>query len=179
MTAPPLERVGDTVRVQPNRLPRPDWTLLAPGALTLGVTLYGITAASYWRDEAATLDATHRPFTALLAMLANVDAVHGAYYLLTWPLVHVLGTSEIVLRLPSASAPGHRPPTVGGRSRPILADPRTGQLGVPSGNRRTSRQHPTTALHGGDLVAGLVHLRHCAKLLSVLVSLRGGSVRSC
>jgi mannosyltransferase len=37
-------------------------------------------------------------------MLTNVDAVHGAYYLLMWPVVHTFGTAEIVLRLPALLA---------------------------------------------------------------------------
>jgi len=41
---------------------------------------------------------------ALLAMLTNVDAVHGAYYLLVWPLVHTIGGGELTLRVPAALA---------------------------------------------------------------------------
>jgi mannosyltransferase len=41
---------------------------------------------------------------ALLRMLTNVDAVHGAYYLLMWPVVHTFGTAEAVVRLPSVLA---------------------------------------------------------------------------
>ena len=37
-------------------------------------------------------------------MLGNVDAVHGAYYLMMWPIEHVLGPGALVLRLPSAVA---------------------------------------------------------------------------
>ena len=37
-------------------------------------------------------------------MLGNVDAVHGAYYLMMWPVEHVLGSGALVLRLPSAVA---------------------------------------------------------------------------
>jgi hypothetical protein len=53
-----------------------------------------------WRDEAATM----RPLPALLGMLTNVDAVHGAYHLLVWPLVHTIGGSELTLRVPAALA---------------------------------------------------------------------------
>jgi mannosyltransferase len=65
---------------------------------------WNLGTASYWRDEAATLDAEARSVPALLRMLTNVDAVHGAYYLLMWPVVHTFGTTEIVLRLPSLLA---------------------------------------------------------------------------
>jgi mannosyltransferase len=72
--------------------------------LTFVVTLWGITASSYWRDEAATLVAVQRPFGQLLRMLGNIDAVHGAYYVLMWVVVRLGGTGEIVTRLPSALA---------------------------------------------------------------------------
>jgi mannosyltransferase len=71
--------------------------MLATGSWHLGTP-------SYWRDEAATLDAESRSIPALLHMLSNVDAVHGAYYLLMWPIVHTFGTSELALRLPSLLA---------------------------------------------------------------------------
>jgi mannosyltransferase len=78
--------------------------LALPGAATLAITLWGITGASYWRDEAATLSAAQRPLGNLVQMLGNIDAVHGAYYLLIWVLVRLGGTGELVTRLPSAVA---------------------------------------------------------------------------
>ncbi len=78
--------------------------LALPGLATFAVTIWGIGRASFWRDEAATLSATHRPFPELIRMLGHVDAVHGAYYLLMWPLVHLVGAGEVVVRLPSAMA---------------------------------------------------------------------------
>ncbi len=80
------------------------WVWVLPGLATFAVTMWGIGSASFWRDEAATVSATRRPLPALLRMLGHVDAVHGAYYLLMWPLAHVVGTSEVVMRLPSAAA---------------------------------------------------------------------------
>lgn len=73
-----------------------------PPVLALLVVTWRITAASYWRDEAATVSAVHRPLPALMRMLAHVDAVHGAYYLIMWPVAKVAGTGEIAMRLPSA-----------------------------------------------------------------------------
>lgn len=81
---------------------RADWAVLAPGFVTFAVMLTGITGASFWTDEAATVSAIRRSLPQLLALLRNVDAVHGLYYLLLWPVAHVFGTSEITLRLPSA-----------------------------------------------------------------------------
>jgi mannosyltransferase len=78
--------------------------LLAPPIATLALVLLGIGSASFWRDEAATLTATRRPFPELLRMLGHVDAAHGAYYILLWPVTHLAGTSEFVMRLPSAIA---------------------------------------------------------------------------
>ena len=88
---------------RPGRL-RADRVLLVPALIMLIIGAWALGTPSYWRDEAATLDAEARSVPALLRMLTNVDAVHGAYYLLMWPVVHTFGTSEIVLRLPSLLA---------------------------------------------------------------------------
>lgn len=80
------------------------WARLLPPLAGLVVYLWGITTPSFWRDEAATIAAVQRPYPDLLAMLGHVDAVHGLYYSIMWPLVHLFGPSELVLRLPSALA---------------------------------------------------------------------------
>jgi mannosyltransferase len=80
------------------------WVAVLPGLVTFAVTMWGIGWASFWRDEAATSSATGRPLPALVRMLGHVDAVHGAYYLLMWPIAHLLGTGEVAMRLPSAVA---------------------------------------------------------------------------
>ncbi|HEX6857169.1 MAG TPA: glycosyltransferase family 39 protein [Streptosporangiaceae bacterium] len=80
------------------------WLAAGPPLLTLLLGLWGITGSSYWRDEAATLAATGRPFGRMIAMLGHVDAVHGAYYVLMWPVVRLGGTGELTTRLPSALA---------------------------------------------------------------------------
>ena len=98
-----------------------------PALLTLAVTLWGIGSASFWRDEAATLTATRRSLPEMIRMLTRVDAVHGAYYLLMWPLAHLFGTSEFVMRLPSAiamAAAAFGTAVIGRR----LGSPRTGLL---------------------------------------------------
>lgn len=76
----------------------------APPLATLAATLWGITASSYWRDEAATMVAVQRPFGQLLRLLGQVDAEHGAYYMMMWLVVRVGGTGELATRLPSALA---------------------------------------------------------------------------
>lgn len=80
------------------------WLAAGPPLLTLALALWGITGPSYWRDEAATLAATERTFVRMIAMLGHVDAVHGAYYVLMWPVVRLGGTAELTTRLPSALA---------------------------------------------------------------------------
>ncbi len=73
-----------------------------PAIVALAMMLWGIGTPSYSRDEAATLSAVQRPFPDLIRMLSSIDAVHGAYYVVLWPLVHAFGTSGLVTRLPSA-----------------------------------------------------------------------------
>lgn len=82
----------------------PIWALLLPPLTVLALALLNIQTPSYWRDEAATMAAVKRPFGDLIFMLGNVDAVHGAYYTMVWPLAHLFGTGELVMRLPSALA---------------------------------------------------------------------------
>ena len=82
----------------------PVWMWFLPPLVMLAMGLWNITGASYWRDEGATLTALHRSFPQLLRMLRNVDAVHGAYYVIMWPLVHAFGTGPVVTRLPSVLA---------------------------------------------------------------------------
>lgn len=82
----------------------PIWALLLPPLAALLFSLWNITVPSYWRDEAATMAALKRPFGDLIRMLGNVDAVHGAYYIIMWPLAHLFGTGELVMRLPAALA---------------------------------------------------------------------------
>src|SRR5215469_11813387 len=89
---------------QPRYQAGPIWARWLPPAVAFLVSLWGITAPSFWRDEAATIAAVKRPLGDLIKMLGNVDAVHGAYYLMMWPLEHVFGPSALVMRFPSAVA---------------------------------------------------------------------------
>jgi mannosyltransferase len=84
----------------------PRWTTWLPAIAGFLISVVGSERPSYWRDEAATLAAIRRPLGDLVRMLGNVDAVHGAYYLMMWPVEHVLGSSPIVMRAPSAVAVG-------------------------------------------------------------------------
>jgi ABC-2 type transport system permease protein len=78
--------------------------LALPSFVMFIVGLWRISGPSFWRDEAATMSAIRRPLPVLWQMLGKTDVVHGAYYLLMWPLVRVLGTSELGARLPSVVA---------------------------------------------------------------------------
>jgi len=80
------------------------WMMAVPAVVTFVIMLWGITGASYWRDEAATMSAAQRPLGNLFRTLGNIDAVHGAYYLLIWVMVRLGGSGELVTRLPSAVA---------------------------------------------------------------------------
>lgn len=105
--APGLGAVIETGQVWPARRAfdaGPRWARYLPTIIALAFAMFGITRPSYWRDEAATIAAVRRPFGDLITMLGNVDAVHSLYYLLMWPVEHVLGPGELVLRLPSAVA---------------------------------------------------------------------------
>jgi mannosyltransferase len=96
-----------------------------PPAATFVIMLWGITGASYWRDEAATMSAAQRPFGNLLRTLGNIDAVHGAYYVIIWVMVRLGGTGELVTRLPSAVAMAGAAAAVAALGRRLIS-PRAG-----------------------------------------------------
>src|SRR5215472_9589601 len=104
-----LGQPGAEVVAAPEAAPKPydagpAWARWLPPAVALVISLWHITRPSFWRDEAATISAVRRPLGDLIRMLGNVDAVHGAYYLMMWPIEHILGSGALVLRLPSAIA---------------------------------------------------------------------------
>jgi mannosyltransferase len=82
----------------------PGWMLIVGPVITLAVMLWGASARPYWGDEADTVSAVSRSVPQLIRLLGHVDAVHGLYYLLLWPVVRVAGVSEFATRLPSAVA---------------------------------------------------------------------------
>jgi mannosyltransferase len=85
-----------------------DPTIIA--VLTMVIAFLGIDRPSIWYDEAATLSAASRPLPELWAMVHNIDAVHGLYYLLMHCWLAILPTAlhpdELFLRLPSTLAVG-------------------------------------------------------------------------
>ena len=92
---------------------RPDFSLRSTGwsALLVGLIACVVSAAwswqpSYWGDEAASVMSANRSLPSLFAMLGNIDAVHGLYYLFLHGWIDLFGASEFSTRLPSAIAIG-------------------------------------------------------------------------
>lgn len=78
--------------------------LWVPPLLSLAISCVAIAVPSPRWDEAATVAAASRSLPDLFAMLGNIDAVHGLYYLLLHPIMAVFGPSVVVGRLLSALA---------------------------------------------------------------------------
>jgi mannosyltransferase len=81
------------------------WALLL-GVLATAVSAAGSWIPSLWGDEAASVLSAQRSLPSLLRMLANVDAVHGTYYLFLHFWVEIFGASPFSVRFPSAIAIG-------------------------------------------------------------------------
>jgi mannosyltransferase len=91
---------GRDLRAALRRLPVVWLPVLA--TLTLGVL--GIGRPEVWRDELASWSAASRSWPDLWALLGNLDASLGAYYVLLHGWISVAGDSAAALRLPSALA---------------------------------------------------------------------------
>jgi len=80
---------------------------LIVGLLAVAVSLVGAGRPSFWYDEAATISASYsRSLGQLWRMLANVDAVHGLYYLLMHGWFQISPPTEFWSRAPSGLAIG-------------------------------------------------------------------------
>ncbi|MEV7425059.1 MULTISPECIES: glycosyltransferase family 39 protein [unclassified Streptomyces] len=78
---------------------------LIPMVWTLALGLWGLSRQhSVWRDEAATWQVARRSTADIWHMLAQIDAVHGLYYLLMRGLFLGFGPGTTTLRLPSVLA---------------------------------------------------------------------------
>jgi mannosyltransferase len=143
---------------------RAGWLVIAVPAVTAFVVGgYQLGGPSLWRDEAYTKDAIGRSVSQLFAMLGNMDAVHGAYYLFMHVIVAVIGTSAVALRFPSlcamviaagfTAAIGRRTATLAQPGTATPAQPRTATLAQSGTGRRASRVS-IPALTG--LLSGLV-----------------------
>ncbi|WP_455711306.1 glycosyltransferase family 39 protein [Streptomyces olivaceoviridis] len=89
----------------PTRLHRAGLVWLLPMLWTFAFGLWGLSRQdSVWRDEAATWQVAQRSTAEIWHMLANVDVVHGFYYLLMHLLFECFGPGTTTLRLPSVLA---------------------------------------------------------------------------
>lgn len=72
--------------------------------LTLALCLWRADGPVLWRDELATWTASRRSVPELLAMLGNVDASSGGFYLFMRGWTAVFGDGTVVMRLPAMLA---------------------------------------------------------------------------
>ena len=86
------------------RAPSAAWAPAVSACVALAVSLLGISGASFWVDEAATISAAERSWPDLLRYLDGQDIVHGFYYLIMHFVIAALGTGEFAMRLPTALA---------------------------------------------------------------------------
>jgi mannosyltransferase len=100
-----LQRPTDVVVARPVRETR-RWDTLAVAVFTIVVCAAGSAHPSLWFDEAATISAGTRSIPELWAMVHNIDAVHGLYYLLMHGWFVVFPATEFATRLSSALAAG-------------------------------------------------------------------------
>ena len=100
--------------IQPQVLRRPALTLerlrsipfmaVALGLVAGGVAFIGAGVPSYWGDEAASVMSASRSLPSLFGLLAHIDAVHGLDYLFLHFWIQLFGSSEAIVRPPSAIA---------------------------------------------------------------------------
>ena len=68
------------------------------GLFGILVSVAGSWRPSYWGDEAASVMSAERSLPGLFRLLDNVDAVHGAYYLVLHVWIDLFGSSELATR---------------------------------------------------------------------------------
>lgn len=75
-------------------------------ALAAAVAGWDVLVPGVWRDEAASITAAQRDWSALGGLVAHVDAVHALFYALLHLWFDLVGYSPLSLRLPSVVAAG-------------------------------------------------------------------------
>ena len=100
------ERRTTVAAVRPATPPARRWDAMAVGLFAVLVSAAGAARPSLWFDEAATISAATRSVPELLAMVGNIDAVHGLYYLLMHGWFTVFPATEFLSRFSSALAVG-------------------------------------------------------------------------
>lgn len=104
-----LERLKPLPVTGARAAPAPARLAVTTALVALAATVVSAAASwvpSFWGDEAASLMSAQRPLPTLFAMLGNVDAVHGAYYLFLHFWIDLFGASPLSVRMPSAIAVG-------------------------------------------------------------------------
>lgn len=77
---------------------------LGSALLTAVITIFRVDRPGLWADELATWGMTTVSAHDLWPLLRSTDMVNGAYYALMWGWTHLLGSSDLALRLPSVIA---------------------------------------------------------------------------
>lgn len=120
-----------------------EWLAWAvPAAVTTALGVYQISVPMLWRDELATWSAATRTLPRLWAMMHNIDAVLGVYYVLLHTWMAVFGDSATAMRVPSVLAMAATAGVV------ALIGRRAAGHGVPGGTRAPA---------GAGLAAGLLY----------------------
>ena len=97
----PVSHPKLSARAEP---PRFGWVAaVVPGAVMIGLGVWGLDRGSMWQDESASFEVAHRTVVQILLLVRHVDIVHAAYYLLLhlWMLP---GGGEVWMRIPSVLA---------------------------------------------------------------------------
>lgn len=104
ITARPASDVSAPDQAPSRRSVAASVTWAAPVVVTAAVGLFEVGVPQLWRDELATWSAASRTLPQLWAMVHNIDAVLGIYYLGLHLWMAVFGQSATAMRLPSVIA---------------------------------------------------------------------------
>jgi mannosyltransferase len=104
ITARPASDVAAPEQAPSRRSVATSVTWAAPVVVTAALGLFEIGVPQLWRDELASWSAASRTLPQLWAMVHNIDAVLGIYYLGLHLWMAVFGESATSMRLPSVIA---------------------------------------------------------------------------
>jgi mannosyltransferase len=104
ITARPTSDVSAPEQAPSRRSVTASVTWAAPVVVTAALGLFEIGVPQLWRDELASWSAASRTLPQLWAMVHNIDAVLGLYYLGLHLWMAVFGQSATAMRLPSVIA---------------------------------------------------------------------------
>jgi mannosyltransferase len=104
ITARPTSDVAAPEQATPRRRSVAWLTWAGPVVVTAALGLFEIGVPQLWRDELASWSAASRTLPQLWAMVHNIDAVLGIYYLGLHLWMAVFGDSATAMRIPSVIA---------------------------------------------------------------------------